>query len=286
LIHDPADDRVAVDGLERERTRVLPYAVTLVFGLLVGFAAAYFVLDRPPAAQVSAIQPTVPTTGPPVAGGPATPDKAGQYSEQKVTPAAPPAAAPRAATAPPPVPDDSPAAAAPRPPAGVTRGTLVVRSTPSRASVTVNGTWRGRTPLTLPDLAFGKYVVRVVQPGFRIAREDVTLNARDAAHTINARLERESNATAPSAGTPAARGTEPSTPVSFTGSLYVDSRPRGATVFVDGRSIGQTPVMVPNVAIGAHVVRIEMTGKKPWTSSTRVASGETARVTGSLEDRP
>jgi hypothetical protein len=74
--------------------------------------------------------------------------------------------------------------------------------------------------------------------------------------------------------------------MSYTGSLFVDSRPRGATVFVDGTSIGQTPVTVPNVAIGAHVVRIEMTGKKPWTSSTRVAAGETARVTGSLEDRP
>jgi hypothetical protein len=44
--------------------------------------------------------------------------------------------------------------------------------------------------------------------------------------------------------------------------------------------------MVPNISAGAHVVRIELTGKKPWTSSTRVASGEMARVTGSLEDRP
>jgi hypothetical protein len=287
LIHNRADDPVVLDGLERDRTRVLPYAMTLVFGLLAGFAADEFIHNSRPAPQVSSAPPAVSRTEAPVAGSPATPDKAGQYSEQKVTPPAPPAATPRATATPPPVPDEHPTRAPLRAQPIVKRGTLVVKSTPSRASVTVNGTWRGRTPLTLDDLAFGKYVVRVVQPGFRTAREEFTLNARDAAHTVNTRLERESTgAVASSGGAPASRRTDVSPPVSFTGSLYVDSRPRGATVFVDGRSIGQTPVMLPNVPAGAHVVRIELTGKKPWTSSTRVASGETARVTGSLEDRP
>jgi hypothetical protein len=32
-------------------------------------------------------------------------------------------------------------------------------------------------------------------------------------------------------------------------------------------------------------VRLELEGKRTWTSSTRVVAGETARVTGSLEDR-
>ena len=50
-------------------------------------------------------------------------------------------------------------------PAAPTAGKLQVRSNPSGASVTLNGTWRGRTPLTLDDLAFGDYVVRVVSPG-------------------------------------------------------------------------------------------------------------------------
>src|SRR6185503_9302326 len=49
---------------------------------------------------------------------------------------------------------------------GAVRGRLVVQSTPSRAAVTIDGKWRGRTPLTLDDLPFGTYVVRVVQPGY------------------------------------------------------------------------------------------------------------------------
>jgi hypothetical protein len=71
----------------------------------------------------------------------------------------------------------------------------------------------------------------------------------------------------------------------YSGSIYVDSRPRGATVFVDGRSVGQTPLSLPGVPIGSHVVKIEMAGKQPWSSTTRVTAGATARVTGSLEDK-
>jgi len=160
--------------------------------------------------------------------------------------------------------------------------------------VTLNGTWRGRTPLTLDDLAFGKYVVRVVQPGFKVAGEDVTLSARDGAHTFTARLEAEGRGGAPRPGSeqapprspaPSGRGAAPA-PASFMGSLYVDSLPRGATVLLDGRSVGRTPLTLADVPVGAHVVRIELTGKKPWISSTRVTAGETARVTGSLEDKP
>jgi hypothetical protein len=42
---------------------------------------------------------------------------------------------------------------------------------------------------------------------------------------------------------------------------------------------------MPEVSIGTHVVRLEMAGKKTWSTTTRVVAGETARVTGSLDDR-
>jgi hypothetical protein len=267
-----------------ERSVVLPFAVGLVLGLLVGFGGGYFVGSRDRLAPVADTPPVATTqpVAPPAPTGPATPEKPGQYSEQKVTPP-PPAPASR----------EAPAAAPTRPERLARRGRLVVQSTPAHAAVTLNGTWRGRTPLTLDDLAFGKYVVRVVQPGFKVAQEDVTLSARDGAHTFNARLEAEGRGAAlrPGSGqaprslAPSSRGAAPA-PASFTGSLYVDSRPRGATVLLDGRSVGQTPLTLADVPIGAHVVRIELAGRKPWIASTRVTAGETARVTGSLEDKP
>jgi hypothetical protein len=260
------------------RPPVLPIAVGVVLGLLVGFAGGYFVGTRdrlaPPAADsTTATAPASESGGGAVAPpGPATPDKPGQYSEQKVTPPPPVREAP-------PIPNET----ARTPPRGVaTTGRLIVRSTPSRASVTINGRWRGRTPLTLDDLPFGTYAVRVVQPGYLPVREDVRLDARSAEHTFSPRLTRDAGAAA--APTPSRPAAEPSAPVATTGSLFVDSRPRGARVYVDGRSVGQTPLSLPEMSVGSHQVRIEMAGKQPWSSTAMVRAGAMARVTGSLED--
>ena len=69
----------------------------------------------------------------------------------------------------------------------------------------------------------------------------------------------------------------------FAGTIYVDSRPRGARVLIDGRPMGTTPASIPDIPIGSHVVRLELPDHRVWTTSTRVAAGEQARVTGSLE---
>jgi len=305
--HDP-------EVIERSRSPVLPSALMLVLGLLAGFAAgAYYMSgrDRVPSPTEVAAPPAPAGTqahaSPAGPAGPATADRPGQYSEQKVTsPTA--GGVPPTEGARPPLPGAAEAdrrgragdaatsstgrVATPSTAAhGAVRGRLVVQSTPSRAAVTIDGKWRGRTPLTLDDLPFGTYVVRVVQPGYRIAREEVRLSAASASHTFAARLEAEPRP-APAVPTPAPQRTVPppspaagNTTDSYTGSIYVDSRPRGATVFVDGRSVGQTPLSLPGVPIGSHVVKIEMAGKQPWSATTRVTAGTMSRVTGSLEDK-
>jgi hypothetical protein len=270
--HDPEPE--LHNAAERGRPVILPFALGIIIGLLGGFGPGYFVGSRDrataPAADAapSAAAATPSGADAPAPAGPATPVTPGQYSEQKVTPPPPVADAP---PSPPPVAD------APAPRSSQTgKGRLVVRSTPPRAGVTINGRWRGRTPLTIDDLAYGSYVIRVVQPGYRVARDEFTLSARDGSHEFTARLEREGRA--------AASTTAPAATV-FTGTLFVDSRPRGATVFLDNRSVGQTPLSLPEVRVGTHVVRIEMAGKKPWTTTKVVVAGETARVTGSLDDK-
>jgi hypothetical protein len=158
--------------------------------------------------------------------------------------------------------------------------------------VTVNGRWRGRTPLTLNALKFGAYNLRLVLPGFSVAREDVALSVSDPVRNIAVRLQRTPAPAATPARTapPAAAAQAPPARSgaggALTGSIYVDSRPSGARVLVDGRVAGTTPARIPEVSIGSHVVRLELTDHRPWTVSTRVAAGEEARVTGSLERIP
>jgi hypothetical protein len=71
--------------------------------------------------------------------------------------------------------------------------------------------------------------------------------------------------------------------VPLTGSIYVDSRPRGARVFLDGKEIGTTPVQIPDVRIGSHVVRLQLADHRVWSNSVSVSAGKESRVTGSLE---
>jgi len=280
---------------ERPRAGVLPLAFTLILGLLLGFAAGYATSGRvsaPPAAPAS----TAGVSPQPAASPAPPPGRA--FSEQTV--AQPPAASPAARGPVPPVPGDAAPATPPSSavaPVRTTDGSIVIRSTPSGAGVTVNGKWRGRTPLTMNALKFGSYAVRVVHSGFAVAREDVKLSASQPTRTLSIRMDRQTPTSAPaeSRAGPPARPPSVSAPVAattgrpsvsrsaFAGTIYVDSRPRGAHVFIDGRPMGTTPVSIPDIPIGSHVVRLELPDHRVWTASTRVATGQETRVTGSLE---
>lgn len=65
--------------------------------------------------------------------------------------------------------------------------------------------------------------------------------------------------------------------------MQVLSRPAGANVIVDGQLIGQTPLLLPGVTAGAHDVRLELEGFRPWATSVEIRPGVRARVAASLE---
>ena len=276
------------EPVSRDGPRILPFAVTLIVGLLLGFAAGYGVASR---------DASDPAAAAPTPAAPAPQSTAGkEFSEQVVSPGSPPTAgAPDVRTSPRPAPSEPSGAAPPaqpditprdtapppaaRPPAATT-GRLLVRSTPSRAGVTVNGRWRGRTPLTLEQLPFANYTVRIVQPGYSVARENVALSPARPTRTLTFELQRSS---APAATRTTPRAAPPTDAARFTGSLYVDSRPRGARVLLDGRLIGTTPLSFPEVSAGSHVVRLELADHRPVSVSTRISAGRQERVTLSLE---
>jgi hypothetical protein len=282
-------DDVLPTAVERPRPAALPVALGVILGLLIGAAIGYSLGFRENAAPSTATETPV-TSAPAPAGQPQQPGRT--YSEQAVAPSATPSTPPSGEA--PPVPGDAPAAATPSRTAGpepvVTTARLTVLSAPTRAGVTINGKWRGRTPLTLDALPLGKYTVRVVQPGFVASNEDVSLTTRQPMRTVSVRLQpvsaRSSEATPGSTRSAANGRTTPpreSAAQSYAGTIFVDSRPRGATILIDGKAVGTTPASIPDIPIGSHVVRLELADHRAWTTSTRVTAGEQARVTGSLE---
>jgi hypothetical protein len=65
--------------------------------------------------------------------------------------------------------------------------------------------------------------------------------------------------------------------------LAVESRPPGASVFLDGRRVGTTPLLLDPAPSGSHALRLELDGYRRWTAAVRVVAGERNRVTASLE---
>ena len=275
---------------DRQRPVMLERALILGLGLVLGFAAGNFRREMVPTAPSTTAAPRLvegqaATTGrgtavasettvsvPPPANATAT------SNERTPAVSSPAVTAPVKTPAPPPAPRVKP----------VTTGRLIVTSNPAKAGVTINGKWSGRTPLTLDNLKFGKYEVRVVQPGFEVARERFTLSESAASRTVDVALRRvpaDKRAPAPeprpAQSTAASAPSKP--PVASTGAVFVDSRPRGARVFVDGKEVGVTPVTLAAQPVGSHVVRLELADHQSVTATTQVVGQKTASVTLSLD---
>jgi hypothetical protein len=68
------------------------------------------------------------------------------------------------------------------------------------------------------------------------------------------------------------------------GTLSIDSRPVGANVFIDGRLVGTTPLLLPHISPGAHLVRLQLAAHRDWTSTVQVVRDRRNRVTAALEE--
>lgn len=274
-------DRSPTADQAEAQTHTPPFvvlALTLGLGLAIGAAGGYLVGQRSGerAAQRALGGTTTADYAPETpASSPAAP----------VTDAAPPArTTPAPAPAQPtPVPDAGQTARATAPPAAAEArprpaavGHLVIRSTPARAGVLIDGEWRGRTPLTVRGLPVGTHAVRVVQDGYTSETRRVAVDARPAGTTVSFQLARERGAEREASS--AAR------PGATTGRLLLESRPSGANVLIDGRVVGATPLVLSDLAPGPRQVRIELPGHRPWTTTATVVAGQRVRVAASLEE--
>ena len=224
----------------------------LVIGLVTGFAAGY--MARPRALQH------------PILATPSQPAPATARTEEKAAPA--------------------PAKKEPAPVAADTApGRLLVRSTPNGATVVVDGVSKGVTPLAIRDLPLGGRKVVIASRGYIAEEQRVMLTKARPSRSLEVRLA----AQAPAKGKPTATSTRPapvpSTPAAqgtTTGVLVVDSRPTGAAVSVDGKPSGTTPLTLDAVAIGDHVVTMQLSGYQPFSTTVRVVAGSRVRAAASL----
>jgi hypothetical protein len=267
-----------LSALDRSRSAMWPLALALLVGVMIGFAGGYGIGTRErsaPAAGSVATSAAAPSAAP-----------GREFTESAVAPTSPGASAAKADAA------TRKSAAAGRDADGrtspmVADGRLLVRSTPAGALVQVDGKDYGRTPAVVRDLARGGHRVRLTRDGYATEERRVTMTAAQPSQSITVALAR-SVATIPAAAargtrTPSPAATTPAPAGRFVGVLIVVSRPPGASVYLDGKVAGTTPLSVPGISAGSHVVRLEHDGYRRWTSAVRVVANEDNRVTASLE---
>ena len=255
----------------RGRMLVLLLMVLAAIGV-----AAYLVTSRKAAAPstpqtTSAKPPVTPTTATTVDLPP---------SPAPVTPA--PVPSEPALPAPTPSRPASGAASAPAIRAPVT-GRLLIRTTPADATVSINGAARGKTPLTLRDLALGSYTIHVTRNGFASADRRVRLTARRPSESVEISLKAVSAVSPATSG--GSSGSSASGGPAGPSLLSVESRPSGARVFVNDRLVGSTPLALPGLPAGPATVRIELDGYQPWITTVRIGAGDQTRVAASLDRR-
>lgn len=127
-------------------------------------------------------------------------------------------------------------------------GIVKCETTPSGATVLVNGIERGVTPLVADDVPKGLAVITFRLAGYREVSREVRLAAgeqRNLALTL-----------AP----------QPAT-------LKVISTPEGARVFVDDSYQGKTPLVVSSVKPGMRTLKVEREGYAPLVKTLEAANG-------------
>jgi len=70
------------------------------------------------------------------------------------------------------------------------------------------------------------------------------------------------------------------------GSFDLVSDPPGASVYLDGKPAGSSPVRLEKIKAGAHSIRLELSGYDPWSADFNLGVGKTVALVETLQAKP
>lgn len=140
------------------------------------------------------------------------------------------------------------------------KGSISITSDPSGASVYLDGTHRGTTPISLDNVVSGSHTIELTKSGYESKTLAVSLSV-GGAENIRESLE------------------------PLTGSISISSDPSGANIYLDEASNGFTPKTISDVQTGSHTIQLEKSGYESVMIATHVYTGETATVYETLTSK-
>jgi hypothetical protein len=145
-------------------------------------------------------------------------------------------------------------------------GSLYILSTPSNANIYLDAVYKGRTPMTIRNIAAGTHILEVDTAGY---------------------YDWKSTVEVPAGGTNTVTATLNPMPSSTVGWIYIASSPGGASVTLDGNPVGQTPysgsLKLNNIAAGDHTVALSLAGYAPYSVRTSVSPNTVSEVSAILQ---
>ncbi len=145
----------------------------------------------------------------------------------------------------------------------VTTGKIIVNSEPTGATVLLDEEEKGVTPMEIPSLAFGKYVLKLRLKGYEDSQQEVELSENITELNVPVTLTKAQ---------------------AQTGSLVVDSNPSGAFIVIQNRVLGVTPKTLSNQKPGNIEVTLKKDGYQDFSGSVKITAGKKATFNGSLEE--
>jgi PKD repeat protein len=145
--------------------------------------------------------------------------------------------------------------------------TLSLSSNPPGASVFIDNVIKGKTPLTLTDIAVGNHQITIIMDDYEEYTRKILVEATSPL-TIAAVLTKSLP--------------QPTTQKPVTGSIAITTIPSGAEVYIDDKPIGITPAIFPDLLPGNHRVTLTAKGYEDWSYIVSVGSDRMSAVNAEL----
>ncbi|GEM_PF-1391306 len=151
---------------------------------------------------------------------------------------------------------------------------IYISTTPPGASVFLDGTYMGVTPMTISQVNPGTHQIVMRYSGYNDYLYTITVSQVSVSSIIV-----QLTPLAPTV-VPTIIPTVNPTPV--TGSINVNSVPSGASVYLDNQYSGITPVTLSSVQPGNHNLELRLSGYNTWQTGISVSSQGSTTLTATL----
>lgn len=132
-------------------------------------------------------------------------------------------------------------------------------SVANNAEIWIDEQKRGTGSCTL-ELGYGTYLVECRLPGYKSSIQEILIGRNSATGTIAL-----------------------NPPIPIYGSVDINTTPADAEVWIDGKQVGTTPMLLSECIVGEHKLRISKLGYKDYTGNLTIKEGQTTTSSIALE---